>query len=176
MQKHFETSAIVERAQALYFSRRFGVRFAHLPQGPGICGDYEILETSYQTRELEKKLGFPLLGRYIEFKNDKTSLQYNSFYVEFEQTSDFWYSRKPSGHELASTKGCVLIISSGSRCFVFNRGAYIEFVKGVTRVATTKYCSNGNPPGCFTRGKIVPIDRAMETASFLYNMSQEPSA
>ena len=175
MQAHFQVSEITERAQAAFFSTRFGVDMERIPQGPGIVGDYIVLQTSEHTQELENALGYPLLGRRIEFKNDKTSVKYNSFFVEFEQTSDFWTTRKTSGHALAIQENCVLVLSSGTRCFVFNEHSYAMFMKGITRVLSTKFRSNGNSPASFTHGKVVPIKRAVEEASFLYNMSEHPT-
>ena len=175
MQHHFAVSEIVERKQADYFGQRFGVDLERIPQGPGVCGDYLVMDTSEHTKELEERLGYPLEGRRIEFKNDMASLKYKSFYVEYEQTSDFWNTRKSSGHDLAVGMGCVLIISSGPICFVFNATAFAEFVKGVTRERTTKFRRNGNSPGSYTRGKIVPLEVALKTASFVYNMSDKPS-
>ena len=175
MKAHFAVSGKDERHQADGFRDRFGVELERIPQGPGVCGDYLVIGTTEHTEELEHALGYSLLGRKIEFKNDKTSLKYKSFFVEFQQTSDSWVHKKQSGHELAIEKGCVLVISSGSRCFVFNKSAYVEFVKGITRVLCTKFRSNGNRPDSFAKGKIVPLVRAERTASFTYNMSSQSS-
>jgi len=175
MQRHFTVSEVVERAQAAHFSHRFGVDLEKVQQGPGVCGDYLVLETSGHTQELEKCLGYPLTGKLIEFKNDRASVKYDSFYVEYEQTSDFWNTRKPSGHDLAIARDCVLVVSSGPRCFVFNASAYAVFIEGVTRERTTKYRVNGNSPGSYTRGRIVPMKVAVRTATFMYDMSVEPT-
>jgi len=176
MQNHFSVSEVVEREQAVYFSLRFGLDLERIPQGPGVCGDYRVIETSGYTEELESRLGYPLTGKLIEFKNDKASLKYNSFYAEYEQTSDFWNTRKPSGHDLAIARDCVLVISSGVRCFVFNAESYAVFIKGVTAERTTKYRVNGNSPGSYTRGRIVPMKVAENTATFVYNMTEHPAA
>ena len=173
MKAHFAVSYVTEKKQAADFSAKFGVELERLPQGPGVAGDYEIVNTSEHTLALEKALGFPVLGKVLEFKDDKTSLKYGTFFVEYEQTSDWWMSRKPSGHELAMAKGCILVISSGPRNFVFNQTQYAELVKGVTRILSTKFRSNGNNPGSFTHGKIVPVARAVETASVVYNVSEQ---
>jgi len=175
MQRHFTVSEVVERQQAQYFSLIFGVDLERIPQGPGVCGDYLVVETSEHTEELERRLGYPLTGKLIEFKNDIASLKYNSFYVEYEQTSDFWWSRKQSGHDLAIASSCVLVVSSGPRCFVFNKSAYAVFIEGVTAERTTKYRVNGNSPGSYTRGRIVPLKVAENTATFVYNMTEEPT-
>ena len=175
MQQHFTVSDVVERAQAAYFSINFGVDLERIPQGPGVCGDYLVVEASEHTKELESRLGYPLTEKLIEFKNDIASLKYNSFYVEYEQTSDFWETRKQSGHELAIARDCVLVVSSGPRCFVFNASAYTVFIKGVTAERTTKYRVNGNSPGSYTRGRIVPLEVAENTATWRYNMAEEPT-
>ena len=120
MLKHFAVSEIAEREQAMYFSRRFGCDLERVQQGPGVCGDYLVLQTSEHTRALELKLGDSLTNKLLEFKNDIASLKTKNFYTEFEQTSDFWNSRKQSGHDLAISQGCILVLSSGPKCFIFN--------------------------------------------------------
>ena len=175
MQKHFLVSEVVERAQAVDFGLRFGVDLERIQQGPGVTGDYRVVETSEHTKKLERQLGYTLTGKLIEFKNDIASLKYNSFYVEYEQTSDSWNTRKQSGHALAVARGCVLVVSSGPKCFVFNQTSYAEFIKGVTRERTTKYRANGNEPGSYTRGKIVPLKWAEHTATLVYDMSVQPA-
>ena len=49
-------------------------------------------------------------------------------------------------------------------CLVFNRGAYSELIKGSVRERTTKFRKNGNRPGSFTRGRIVPVAHAVKKA------------
>ena len=105
------------------------------------------------------------------FKNDKASLKTGMFYVEYEQTSDGWFSRKSSGHALAIMRGCVLIISSGSKCLVFNEASFAEMEKGYIRTCKTRLGVNGNPRGCQTRAKLVPVPFGVKTASFMYDMS-----
>ena len=171
MKKHMIKSEIRERAQAAYFSRRFGCVLEKLPQGPGVCGDFLVTKTSPKTSPLEDKLGYPLLGRFIEFKDDISSVKWKSFYVEFEQTSSSWRSRSPSGHEKAINEGCVLIISSGPKCFVYNKSSYSQLIEGVSNIKTTDPGRNGNRPNSFTRARIVPLKHAAKTACFIYNMS-----
>ena len=173
MRKFIAVSEKPERSQAEHFSLRFGCDLERIPQGPEVAGDYRIMETSDFTKELETALGYPLKGRVLEFKDDRASLKYGTLFCEFEQTNDSWFTRKPSGHALAILKGCILIISSGSRCFVFNEESYRCFVNGSIRERCTKYRRNGNNPGSFSRGKIVPVPHASKTASFSYNMAQK---
>lgn len=171
MKTHMIKSEIRERAQATYFSRRFGCVLEKIQQGPGVCGDFLVTKTSPKTSPLEDKLGYPLHGRLIEFKDDISSVRWKSFYVEFEQTSSSWRTRSPSGHEKAIKEDCVLIISSGQKCFVYNKPSYSQLIENVSNTKTTSRGRNGNRPNSFTRARIVPLKRAAETACFMYNMS-----
>ena len=172
MQAFFTVSEVAERAQAESFSQRFGVDLEKLEQGPGVVGDYEVLETSDFTRELESVLEFPLKGRAVEFKCDNASQRTGRFFVEFEQTSDSWYTRKLSGHEKAIVEGCVLVISSGPICFIYNSETYDRLIDGSVGERCTKFRKNGNSPCSFTRARLVPLEHARKTASFVYDMSE----
>ena len=169
-QEHYVVSDVVEREQARAFRLTFGVNLQKMPQGAGVTGDYLVTQTSAATEQLESALGYPLEGRLIEFKDDKASLVTNHVYVEYEQTNDFWWSKNPSGHDLAIARGCVLVISSEPTCFVFNQTAFTELKNGTTKERTTKYRKHGNNPGQYTRGRIVPLSVARETATFIYDM------
>ena len=168
MLQYFAVCGERERAQAEEFCLRFGVDAQPVPQGAGITGDYIVSATTERTRELETQLGYPLLGKRIEFKDDKSSLKFNSFFIEYESTSNSWATRQPSGHAKAVLDGCVLVISSGARSFIFNKQAYARLVEGATKTLSTKFRSNGNLPASFTHGKIVPLPWAFKAASFAY--------
>jgi len=172
MQSFFAVSEVSERKQSEHFSQRFGCDLERIPQGVGVVGDYIVLKTSDFTKDLEWELGYPLQGRLIEFKDDKASLKWNTFYVEYEQTSNSWCTRRSSGHEKAILEGCILIISSGPLCLVYNKVSYIKLIAGAVRERTTKFRVNGNNPSSFTRARIVPVKHALECASFVYNMSE----
>jgi len=173
MQSHFGLSEIDERAQAVSFSSRFGVQMSKIPQGPGVCGDYVVTETSHDTSELEVALGHPLLGKLIEFKNDKASLKTGNFYIEFEQTGNGWFTSKPSGHAKAIEMGCILVISSGANTYIFNENSFPNLLQRSTRELTTRAGRNGNPPGVHTRAKIVPVKHGKSTASYYYNTTEQ---
>ena len=173
MQRHFGLSEIDERRQAITFSERFEVELEKIPQGPGVCGDYRVTKTSEKTKELESSLGYPIIGHLIEFKNDKASKKTGNLFVEFEQTSDGWFSRKPSGHALAISNGCVLVISAGEKTYVFNTENFQNLVKGATRDLCTRPGRNGNRPGCYTRAKLVPLKTATGTACYRYNTIEQ---
>ena len=173
MLKYFEICGERERAQAEEFCLRFGVDAEPVPQGAGIVGDFVVLGTSDRTRELESRLGYDLLGKRVEFKDDRTSVKYKSLFVEFECTSDFWATRRTSGHAKAVLDGCVLVVANGPRSLVFNEHSFARLVEGATKTLSTKFRSNGNLPASFTHGKIVPIDWALKAACFVY-VSRHP--
>ena len=173
MLKYFEICGERERAQAEEFCLRFGVDVEPVPQGAGIVGDFVVLGTSDRTRELESRLGYDLLGKRIEFKDDRTSVKYKSLFVEFESTSDFWATRRISGHAKAVLDGCVLVVANGPRSLIFNEQTYARLVEGATKTLSTKFRSNGNLPGSYSHGKIVPLCWAVNTASLVY-VSEHP--
>lgn len=172
MLAHFAVSEKGERAQATDFSRRFGCDLERVEQGVGVTGDYMVVCTGDHTTQLEIQLGYPILSRRVEFKYDHASLRTNNFFVEFEQTSNGWCTRSPSGHAKAISEGHVLVISSGLRTFVFNEDAFKRFVEGATQIRTTTFRKNGNHPESFTRGHIIPVKVAMKTACFIYTMPE----
>ena len=173
MLQYFAVCGARERAQAEEFCLRFGVDLEPVPQGTGIVGDFVVLATSDRTRELEERLGYKLLARRIEFKDDKTSVKYKSLFVEFESTSDFWATRHSSGHAKAVLDKCVLVVANGPRSLIFNEQSFARLVEGATKTLSTKFRSNGNLPASFAHGKIVPIDWALKAASFVY-VSKHP--
>ena len=120
MHNHFIISEIAEQRQKQYFCKEFGVEMDKIVQGPCVCGDFVVTTTTDKTKNLEKCLATNLLSKRIEFKNDISSLQYGSLYVEFAQTSDYWWTDKRSGHHKAILDGCILVISSGNDCYMFD--------------------------------------------------------
>ena len=171
MNAHFVVSEVEEHRQAADFSLRFGVILQRIPQGPGVTGDFLVTQTEERTQTLENALGYPLLQRRIEFKSDNASKRTKNFYVEFEQTCDGWGIRYPSGHEKAINDGCVLVISSGKKTFVFNEESFEEFKRGTIMERTTQYRKNGNAPEAFTRGYIIPVRVADATANAIYDIA-----
>ena len=160
-----------ERRQAEFFSIHFGVALIQLPQGPGICGDYRISITSALSESLEEALGFNILGRFVEFKNDTASLRTKHLFIEFESTSDGWMHRQTSGHAKCIEEGCILVISSGTECFVFNQIDFERCLLFTKRERCTSFRKNGNHPMSFTKGKIVRLEDARSCATFTYSMS-----
>ena len=172
MQNHFMLSEIAEARQAEEFMNHFGVQMDPIIQGPGVCGDYVIIETTNKTKKLEKILGTNLLSKRIEFKNDVSSLQYGSFYMEYAQTSDYWWVSNPSGHHKAILEGCILVISSGDDCYVLDEEAYFRLIANTLRTVSTKPLQNGNLPGMFTKGRIVSLKDARKYCAYFYTMSE----
>ena len=173
MQAFFRVSEVTEREQAQKFTQRFGVDLEKVPQAAGVVGDYLILKTSGFTNELEAQLGYPLAGRLVEFKDDKASVKRGTFFIEYEQTSDSWCTRRASGHEKAILEGCVLVMSTGSLCLVYNEASYKTLIEGVLRERTTRFRKNGNRPDSFTKGRIVTVEHAISCATFMYDMSEQ---
>ena len=162
-------SEIFERKQAHGFCSLFGVKMDKIPQGCGVVGDYCVTETSEKTKELEKKVG-PLVARRIEFKHDKTSVKFKSFYIEIEQTNDYWVTKNPSGHHKAITEGCLLIIQSGNDCYIFDEESYFRLIGCSTKTIGTRTGSNGNPKGSYTRARIVPVEDGRRISPCVYEM------
>ena len=107
---HFHNSRIHETLQSTIVENKFNIILESIKQGPGVVGDYKIKQNSVAFQTM-----FPNI-EVIELKHDKTSVAYNSFFCEYEQTSDGWFTTNKSGHLKAVNEGCLLIIQSGS-CF-----------------------------------------------------------
>ena len=161
-----------EQRQSCFFSNRFGLALIKLPQGPRICGDYKIYITSEATAELEDALGFNILGRMVEFKNDSASKRTKNLFIEFKATSDGWEHSYKSGHVKGVDEGCILVISSGAECFVFNQIDFARFLLFTKRERCTTFRKNGNQPLSFTKGKIISVEDARSCASFVYSMTE----
>ena len=173
MKAFFAVSEEREVVQSLDFAQRFGLDLERVPQYPGVVGDVRVVSSSDFTRDLETALGGTLERKLVEFKSDNASVNLKTFFIEYESTSDGWTTRRPSGHEKAITSGCILVLSSGPRCLVFNLASYTKLIDGVIRERTTKFRKNGNRPNSFTRGRIVPLKHAIKVASFVYKMSTD---
>ena len=159
-----------ELIQRRNFEEHYGVRMERITQTAGITGDYIIVQTSEATRVLEEKVGYSLLNRKVEFKNDKTSVQYKSFFVEFETTSNNWGTKQESGHVKAINQGCLLCINSGRDMFIFNEAAFNRILPYCTHIRQTKFRSNGNHPDSRMKGKIIPLWAARINAIEIYRM------
>ena len=168
---HINRSTPFETEQAEDFRLHYGVVLTRIPQAPGVCGDYRVMATTNRTRRLEQALGYPLEGRLVEFKNDKTSVQTQRLYIEFEQTNDAWRTRKPSGHVQAVDEGCCLVVTSGREVLVFNQPALERLLEKTLYERSTTYRKNGNAPDSFTRAKICLLKDARQTACFQHVMS-----
>lgn len=148
MQAFFASNKPDEIMQASQFSQEFSVKMETLPQGPGTSGDYIIVQS--------KNPDYPL-NTVIEFKNDKSSQRTGNLYLEYEQTSDNWFT----GIELAISHGQIAVIRSGQENFIIkNHKEHAELVSRKHRTITTKAGANGNRCGCYTRGHLVKIKHA----------------
>ena len=173
--KNIRRSAPYELLQADSFRAEFGVVLEERPQAPGVCGDYRITSTSEATLPLEKAVGHSLLGHKVEFKNDKTSVDYKSFWVEYATLNKGVV--KESGHVKAAREGCLVVITSGlaapgREVYVFTGASLLNMVANHTRYKLkTKPGANGNPPGFFSLGKVVFLGDAKNCVDFRYTMS-----
>ena len=173
MNEFFKECEIVEHKQADDFKHRFAVDLERIPQGINVVGDFFVLAASDFTRPLEIAIEDSLVGRRIEFKNDRASVKTGNLFLEFEQTLDGWHSKKISGSHKAILDDCILVVTSGTTCFVFNSNAYFRLIAHKTDVRTTRKRINGNTNGSFTRGMLIPLKFAVEEACFTYDMAEK---
>mgnify|MGYP000657433047 CR=1 FL=1 len=85
MNAFFKECEIVEHRQADDFKHRFGVDLERVPQGINVVGDFFVLAATDFTRPLEIAIEDSLVGRRIEFKNDRASVNTGNLFLEFEQ-------------------------------------------------------------------------------------------
>ena len=149
LMEHFKKTSVFERKQADWFVEEFGVQLEKIPQEAGCVGDYVIIKHSDYSKELFGDL------TTIEFKNDKYGIRSGALYFEFEQTNDYWETRKPSGHLKAANEKCILVVQSGEEVFIFMKRDVDELVPLSHKTMSTRNYCNGNKPGMFTRGHII---------------------
>lgn len=107
----------------------------------------------------------------IEYKQDKASEKYNNFYFECEQTWDFKNTWRPSGLTLSAEQAEIFAIAHpNGDCnviYLFNAKKLYDTLKlGHFKTKETADYRNGNKPGAFSKGWIVPINEN----SKLYNI------
>ena len=172
--QHILVSGIFEQIQATAFSNLFCVDLEHNEQGPGVCGDFICSGTSVGDKSnrfaLETALDFSILGRKVEFKHDKAAERTGRLFLEYEQTSDDWQTKKKSGHEKSILEGNILVITTQGECFVFNKLSYNALVARTLYKRTTTHRKNGNRPESYTQGRLVSVSAARECASYVYQM------
>lgn len=152
MQRFFELNKIDEVEQARVFSNKFDVKMERLPQGPGTSGDYIVVQTNNDV--------YPL-STVVEFKNDKSSQRTGNLFLECEQTSDNWFTRKKSGIALATYQNQLVVIKSGKENFIIrNRDEFAALINKSHRTLTTRSGANGNSHGCYSRGHLVKREHA----------------
>ena len=148
MKQHFAKCNVFEQRQALDFEKKFDCVLSKLPNTPGTSGDFVVEGPA------------PFHGRVIEFKFDRRSALSNNIYVEFEQTSDAWFSSKESGIALAIKNGQTVVLTCGpnkTNLIIETESEYRQVIANQIRVVPTRKGCNGNHNGVFSRGYIVPI-------------------
>ena len=167
LQNHFSVCSVHEQKQAAWFSNQYSVTLEPIAQGPGVVGDYTVVQSSPAFEE-----AFPGY-RTIEFKHDKTSEKWGSLFVEFEQTRDYWRSKKVSGHLKAVINDCLLVIQSGRSFFCFKKEDFMSIFRITKKERTTCRGANGNLPGMHTRAKIFPMQVVKLYASRTFKVPEE---
>ena len=165
--RHMKSSNTFEIFQANRFEEVFDVDLEKVAQGVGVTGDYTVITANNCDNPRYEKIRN---SQIVEFKHDKASKKTHNLYLEFAQTLDGFFTSKPSGCDLAIKNGNLLVITTGCQCLVFDEPHYNKLLEYVTRDVQTKNRSNGNPPGSFTRGHIVPVICAEICCLLKYDM------
>ena len=163
--QHFYNSKVHESIQARLTENFFEIELEPIHQGVGVVGDYTVIKNSEKFSTL-----FPNIT-IIEFKNDKSSVVYNSFYCEYEQTKDGWYTCNPSGHLKAIQANCLLVIQSGREFFCFDKETFMSLFEQATVEKTSRMNIYGNHNGCYTRARI--LYKKYCTDVFKFNIETE---
>ena len=169
LQKIFNSTTVYEARQADAFKKHFELKIKKIPFIPGCAGDYEIVEQSKKYNEL-------FSNSIIEFKSDKKSRKTKHFYMEFEQTSNNWVTKKNSGHQLAIDKECLLVIGVFEDFYCFDKKQFDLMINSVQHEQrTTRRNINYNKSGMGTRAWRVPVKWAAEFCNYHFtapDMSQ----
>ena len=117
--------------------------------------DYKIIELREST-----PLEDDVLGAYIEFKFDKSARKTGNLYLEYQQTFNYGHSYMPSGVTLACTQSRFIVFSVpyATRLdhYVFASSDMVEILQRKLRSVRTRHCINGNRPGAWSNGFLLP--------------------
>ena len=160
LQNFFNSTTVYEARQAAALKKHFELEIKKIPYTPGCAGDYEIVKRSKKYNDL-------FSNSIIEFKSDKMSRKTKHFYMEFEQTSNGWDTKKNSGHQLAIDKGCLLVIGVFEDFYCFDKTQFDLMINSVEHEQTcTRRRKNFNKDGMGTRAWRVPVKWASEFCNY----------
>ena len=147
--KHIWSSKKAEDNQRFAFEQAAGIKLESLPQGPGICGDAVVVQSTNKLFPVQTK---------IEFKNDKRSRRTGNFYLEFQSSCDSKVTWYQTGAVKAAKEGCYLCLQSGKKNLVLSPEKFLECFKNEKgRCISTSPGCNGNSLNCSTMGKLLKV-------------------
>ena len=146
----------MEAKQAKWFEAHFGCTLTPVTdQKCGCARDYKIVGLDENT-ELPGEL-----NSFVEFKFDYKASQTGNLYLEYEQTFDFGKKYLSSGMKLAVDQSRFIVFSVGySDCvhhYIFTNIDMYDILTQKLRTIRTRNGANGNRPGCWTNGLLLPL-------------------
>ena len=146
-----------EARQAVWFQSHFNCILTPVEkQGLGCQRDYTITKIHNP-----KKLPVEALNQNIEFKYDKASRGTGNLYLETRQTFDFGNSYHESGMVLAVAQSMYIVFSvphfTETHHYVIPAPLMRELLTRKLRAVRTHNTQNGNAPGVWTYGALLPV-------------------
>ena len=145
-----------EISQSKWFQSHFNCTLERIThQRMGCATDFKITQIRSPS-----KLDASVLHGFVEFKFDKASKRTGNLYLETRQTIDFGHSYRPSGINLAVDQSTFIVFSVPDHTqtchYMFTSVEMQELLNRKLRVVRTANCRNGNLPGVWTYGKLLP--------------------
>ncbi len=110
-------------------------------------------------------------GKRYELKEDRAAAKTGNVFIELRQTFDNGHVWSDSGFNLSRKQADVFVIKLGSQYVFLDIDSAERVVRGVdTQPRMTREGKNGNSPGRFSLGVLVPVARWLESA---YEITQE---
>ena len=169
--EHIKHSVPTEQRQIFQFAGYFGVVLQRdESQGPGTTGDCVILKSSEQ---LDDVMGYPCLGKRVEFKSDNKSRYTHNMFLEYTQTSNGAVSFNTSGGVKAVRDGCILVQQVYRRdgthpYLMFDEASLTATIGDAFKSTRTKSRSNGNPVTLWQWGHLVKVHAAEKHATYTF--------
>ena len=146
-----------EAIQAEWFEKNFQCKLTFVDnQRVGVARDYKIAVI-----DAGSLLPAEAINQHVELKWDYIARKTGNLYLETQQTFDYGTTYKPSGMVLAMQQSMFIVFSvrhyTQTSHYVFTAVQMQKIMNRNLRITRTSKGSNGNRPGCWTYGKLLPF-------------------
>jgi hypothetical protein len=114
-------------------------------------------------------------GLKVEVKEDHAAARTGNFYLEYAQTFNGWLTYQWSGLFLAFEQADQFLVFVQYKAYLFETKtlyAHEPFFQDDTPIRVTKAACNGNKPGAFSAGIVVPMEEITPFASQVFERKE----